>query len=137
MSQKQRALLVDSCLQRVQRRGQEHALLHNMVLVKHPEQRGKPTPDMWTLLLVRMITRGATSNFATAEEDETEDEDDEDKNETDASKDVNALSKSKNDTVLEQEYRMRRMLFEYIMSDFISRSVHFFMSRFYISNDFP
>jgi hypothetical protein len=132
MSQKQRVLLVDSCLQRVQRRGQEHALLHNTALVKHPEQRGKPTPDMWTLLLVRMITRGATSNFATAEEDEADDEDDEGKNETDGSKDVDSLSKSKNDAALEQEYRMRRMLFEYIMSDFISRSVHFFMFHFHI-----
>jgi hypothetical protein len=87
---------------------------------------------MWALLLVRMITRGATSNVATAEEDEAEDDDDEDKNETDGPKDVNSLSKSKNDAALEQEYRMRRMLFEYIMSDFISRSAYFFMFHFFI-----
>jgi symplekin len=126
ISQKQRALLVDSCLQRVQRRGQEYALLHNTALVKHPEQRGKPTPDMWTLLLVRMITRGATSNLNTAEADEAENEGDEDKDETDGSKDEKSLAKSNKDAALDQEYRMRRILFEYIMSDFISRFVYSF-----------
>ena len=119
MSQKQRLLLVDSCLQRVQRRGHEHALQHKTSPAKQSEQKGKPTPEMWTLLVVRMITRGATSSLGIAE-DEEEDE----KEEEEESTEVAVVPKPNKDTALEQEYRMRRMLFEYVMGDFISRHVH-------------
>lgn len=123
MSEKQRLLLVDSCLQRVQKRGHEHALLHKVATSKQSEQKGKPTPDMWTLLLVRMITRGATSSVAVAEEDEEDDT-----KENDESTDVAVIPKPNKDTAIEQEYRMRRMLFEYVMGDFISRYVYIVVS---------
>lgn len=117
MSVKQRLLLVDSCLQRVQKRGHDHAVQHKASPGRLSEQKGKPTPEMWTLLLVRMITRGATSSVGAIEEEEEE----EDSNTNDDSNDGAVVSKPNKNTALEQEYRMRRMLFEYVMGDFISR----------------
>lgn len=70
---------------------------------------------------MRMITRGATSGLAIMGEEEAKEDGDEDEDKDGERKEENALSKSQKDSVLEQEYRMRRMLFEYIMTDFISR----------------
>lgn len=120
MSDKQRGTLVDSCLLRVQSRGHEYAMTHKSRGIEYLGQRGKPTPDMWILLLVRMVTRGTWSSADI--EDENEDDEAAEENGDEVAK-PNGLSAK-----LDAEYRMRKMLFNYIVTDFTSR---YFTRYFY------
>ena len=112
MSEKQKVALVNSCLQRVQQRGEAHSPPSSSMTPL--SQRGKPTPEMWSLLLIRMITRGAYSR--------PEEEDEEEKEESENTGDDKVVEKSPKASALEAEYRMRRMLFNYIVADFKTRS---------------
>jgi symplekin len=114
MSEKQRGALVESCLLRVQSRGHEHALTHKSSVIEYLGQRGKPTPDMWILLLIRMITRGSWSSADVEDENEEE--------ETSGDSEGNEVAKPNGlNAKLDGEYRMRKMLFNYIITDFASR----------------
>lgn len=112
MSEKQKVALVNSCLQRVQQRGEMLSPPSSNVVPL--QERGKPTPEMWSLLLIRMITRGA---YSQPEEDEEEEQD-----ESEKMGDGKAVEKSTKGSALEAEYRMRRMLFNYIVAEFKARS---------------
>lgn len=118
MSERQRSLLVDSCLQRVQRRGHEHLMARGYGELSFLEQKGKPTPDMWSITLVRMITRGAWSSTDIGGDTGNEP----DESTADHSEDGAGAIKQR-DRRQEGEYRMRKLVFDYVISDFTSRFV--------------
>jgi hypothetical protein len=117
MSERQRTLLMDSCLKRVQIRGHDHSLARGYAEMTFLEQRGKPTPDMWSMILVRMITRGAWSSADVAGENDGEGEDKEDEEDS-------SVAIKHRDRRQEGEYRMRKMLFDYIILDLTARFVY-------------
>jgi len=69
---------------------------------------------MWILLLIRIITRGSWSSADLEDEDEEEETlEDGEGNEVAKPNGLNAK--------LDGEYRMRKMLFNYIIADFTPR----------------
>jgi hypothetical protein len=73
---------------------------------------------MWTLLLLRMITRGAT----VGPEDEAEEAmDDMEADDVEENEDNRITKRQVRDASLKAEFKMRTMLFDYIINDFSSR----------------